>query len=447
MKRLTLAILVVCTQLTQSAIGQQTDPPKATAAEPAKVSKAEAKVAEELFQAGRKLFFQGKFNEAAQKLRQATDKNPGKTGYKLLLAKAYRFANQEKQAVTVLNEILQSDPEHVAAGVELAELLSPRKQPDRVIAVLEPLLKFKHDYPLYHLLAEAHYEKEDYNKARTYYLEATKLNPDSAGDHYQLGNIFLAQKRFAKAAQSYEKAEQLGFSSGVFHFKLASVYFNLHRYLGKVTKAQVVGGKPGEIKSNMYLIDPVPGQKDTFYVAGNRSAVFQVAKAQKEGIDIFDIHFLEANIWLSARRYANANKIYGRLEDKVRPEDAGLFWYHWAQSALELGQYDAYLKRLMKAAEAEPDVYKSTLSDAYLIVANRYNSRGDRDRYVEFLVKAVNVNPLSARLHRTLGDAYWLAGKNSEAVAQYKLVLELEPDHPSRVQLLNRIRKTGDRGD
>ena len=85
----------------------------------------------------------------------------------------------------------------------------PEKQPDRVIAVLEPLLKYKHDYPLYHLLGEAHYQKEQLDKARHYFEEAIKLNGQSALDHYQLGNIYLAQKRFAKAAQAYERAGQL----------------------------------------------------------------------------------------------------------------------------------------------------------------------------------------------------------------------------------------------
>src|SRR5262245_3137385 len=161
----------------------------------AAVSEAEAKKAEELFEDGRKLFFQGKYADASAKLAQAADANPAKTVYKLLLAKAYRLADQNEKAAKVFEEILKANPEHVEAGVELAELLSPQKQPDKVITVLSPLLKFKHDYPVYHLLAEAHYQKEQFDKARSYYEEAVKLNPKSGSDHYQLANIYLAQKR------------------------------------------------------------------------------------------------------------------------------------------------------------------------------------------------------------------------------------------------------------
>src|SRR5437870_4228490 len=67
----------------------------------AAVSEAEAKKAEELFEDGRKLFFQGKYAEAAAKLAQAAEGNPAKTAYKLLLAKAYRQADQVDKATKV----------------------------------------------------------------------------------------------------------------------------------------------------------------------------------------------------------------------------------------------------------------------------------------------------------------------------------------------------------
>ena len=53
----------------------------------------------------------------------------------------------------------------------------------------------------------------------------------------------------------------------------------------------------------------------------------------------------------------------------------------------------------------------------------------------------MQANPLSASLHLTLGNAHWLANERQAAVEQYRLVLELQPDHPSRVLLMNRIRE------
>jgi tetratricopeptide (TPR) repeat protein len=411
-----------------------------TAPAPTAVSPENAKAAETEFDAGRKLFFQGDYQAAITRLTKAGDLDPTKGAYRLLLAKAYRSAGRPKDAAAILERILAADPEHVEAAVEFAEILSPDKQADRVIKVLEPLLKFKHDYPLYHLLAEAYYQKEEFAKARENFEQAVRLNPLNGQDHYQLANIYLAESRFAKAAQSYERALQLGVDSAVLHFKLASVYFNLRNYLGQVTVAEIVGGQVGQIKNDLFLIDPVPGKKDTFYVSGPRSAIFQVAKARALGVDLVTLRFLEANVWLNAGRFAKADAIYKDLQDKLDKGDVGLFWFYWAQTALGLEDLDNYLARLKKAIESEPDTYKATLADAYVAVARRYQQRGDDARYIDFLGKAVETNPLSAGLHLTLGDALVQAGQKAKAAEQYRLVLELEPDHPQRVRLLNAIR-------
>jgi len=398
-----------------------------------------AKAAAGQFEAGRLLFFQGEFAEAIAKLEAGVAADP-KSSYQLLLAKAYRHAGRDNDAAKLLEAILKANPEHVEAGVELAELLSPHKQPDRVIATLSPLLRFKHDYPLFHLLAEAYYQKENLEQARHHFEQAIKLNPQSAGDHEQLANIYLAQQRFAKAAMAYETAGELGIDSATYHFKLASAYFNLRNYLGRITTARVLGGKVGQIDNNLLLIDPVPGRKDEFYVAGPKSAIFQVAKARQMGVEVPQIRFLEANIWQSARRYAKADAIYKELEGKLEETEHALFWFYWAQTALGLGDLDAYLSRLDKAIALEPDLYKPTLADAYVTVADRYHQRGDHSNYIAFLGKAVRESPLSANLHLTLGDAHWQANQRGQAIAQYQLVLELEPDHAQRIRLLNRIR-------
>jgi tetratricopeptide (TPR) repeat protein len=210
-----------------------------------------------------------------------------------------------------------------------------------------------------------------------------------------------------------------------------------------VTTAVVLGGQAGQIKNDLLLLEAVPGRKDAFYVAPPKSAIFRIAKAQQLGIDTPQIRFLEANIWLSARRFAKADALYKAMETegKLGKADLGLFWFYWSQTALGLDDFDNYLWRLGKAIEAEPDVYKPTQADAYVTVARRYQEKGDHNRYIEYLKQAVATNPISASLHLMLGEACWQASLRKEAVEQYKLVLELEPDHADRVKLLNRIRE------
>jgi len=408
--------------------------------------KAEAKAkepnAENLFAKGRDALFQGKYDEAIDLLSAAVAADKTKTSYRLHLARAYRYAGKDEQAATNLEEILKTAPDHIEAGQTLGELYSSAKRWKDVVRVIEPLLKYRHDYPTYHMLAEAQNNLGEQEKARKSYEEAIKLNAQSASDHYQLGSIYLAGNSFALAADSYQAALRLGLDSPVLRYKLGSALFNLRNYFGSVTVQTVRSGTPRTISGPWYLIEPVPGQKDVFRCAPESSAIYQVARALADGIeDRPDIHVLQATIYLNARRYAQAYEMFTKIGPTVPKEDKALFQYYCAQAAFGAGQYDRYLELLGEAIKLDPAAYQSARVDAYLAVADQYNQAGNLDKYIEFLAKAVAESPQTASLHLKLGYAYEEAQKYDRAMAQWRMVLDIEPDHPERIKLLNLVEK------
>ena len=404
---------------------------------PSKISKAE-----EQFEDGRKALFQGDYSRAIDLLKKAIKQDKTKTSYRLYLARAYCYAADEQKAETLLADILNTAPDHVEAGQLLAEIYTKQKKSKDVVDVLEPLLKYRHDYPIYHLLAEAQYSLNDYEKARKYFEEAIKLNPKSGSDHYQLGNIYLAGNFFALAAESYQSALRLGVDTPVLHYKLGSAYFNLRNYFGKISVVTVKAGKAGTINDDWYLVEPVPGKTDVFRAAPKTSAVYQVAKARADGIDDSpDIRFLFANIYLNARRYKQAYEMFKKIEPTIPEQDKPLFYYYYAHSAFGVYRYDEYLALLQEAIKLDEATYSSALVDAYLRVADRYNQAGQLDMYIQFLAKAMQESPETASLHLKLGHAYEEAQEYTRAVAQWQMVLDLEPDHPRRMELLNLIGK------
>lgn len=406
-------------------------------------AEAEAK-SEKLFEDGRKALFQGDFESAVQLLGEAVeaDANGSKTIYRLHLARAHRYAKQPEESEKLLRAILKQFPDHVEAGQLLAEVLYTAERWEDLQAVLKPLLEFRHDYPTYHMLAEAAFNLENNEDARTYYREAIKLNPKSAPDQYQLANIYLAENRFALAAGAYEQAIQLGLDSSVLHYKLASAYFNLRNYFGRVTVITVASGKADELSGDWYLIEPVEGRKDAFRAAPKKSAIFQIAKAVQLGMKATpDVNMLLANVYLNGRRYEKAFELYQELGDQVVEEDRALHSYYFAQSALGVGKYDEYLSHLNEAVKLDPVAYESALVDAYLAVADRYNQSGDLEKYIEYLTLAVHQNPQTASLHLKLASALEESKKYGEAIQQWRMVLDLEPDHPRRTELLNLIKK------
>jgi tetratricopeptide (TPR) repeat protein len=397
--------------------------------------------AETLFNKGRESLFQGKYDEAVDLLTKAVAADKTKTSYRLYLARAHRYAGNDDLAAANLEDILKASPDHVEAGQMLGELYSAAKKWKDVVRVLEPLLKYRHDYPTYHMLAEAQYNLDEKDKARKSYEEAVKLNPQSAADHYQLGNIYLSGNFFALAADSYQTALRLGLDSPVLRYKLASAYFNLRNYFGQIGVQTVKSGAVGTIDGPWYLIEPVPGQKEVFRCAPEASAIYQVAKALADGIEQRpDIHLLRATIYLNAHRYAQAYDLFTTILPTVK-EDKALFYYYYAQAAFGSGKYDRYLELLEEAIKLDEKAYKAMRVDAYLAVAEQHNQAGDLTKYIEFLTKAVAESPQTASLHLKLGYAYEEVQKYEPAIGQWRMVLDIEPDHPQRIKLLNLIEK------
>lgn len=422
--------------LLSAAWGQDAPPAKPPEGKP------ELSRAEKLFKDGQEALFKGEYARAITLLEQATALDKAKTSYRLYLARAYRYAGKPKEAQRLLEAILKITTDHVEAGRLLAELHADRKQWKEVVRVLGPLLKYRHDYTTYHLLAEAEYNLDHHKKARKYYEEAIKQNPKSAQDHYQLGNLYLTGNFFALAAERYESALKLGMESPALRYKLASAYFNLRNYFGKISVVTVKAGKPGTIKGDWYLIEAVPGQKEVFRVAPSRSAIYQVSRVlEGGGKDRPDVYFLRANIYLNARRYHQAYRMFKEIEKTIPKADQALFYYYYAQAAFGVDKYDEYLEHLDQAIALDEKTYASMRVDAYVKVAEQYNQTGRLDKYIEYLAKAVAESPKNAALHLKLGHAFEQARKYKQAADQWQMVLDLEPDHPKRMELKNLIRR------
>ncbi|HYW80951.1 MAG TPA: tetratricopeptide repeat protein [Thermoguttaceae bacterium] len=411
-------------------------------AESSEEAPADAPQPEDLFTQGRNALFQGQYTQAIELLSKAVEADETKTGYRLHLARAYRYADKNDEAATHLEEILKKAPDHVEAGQMLGEIYAATQRWRDVVRVLQPLLKYRHDYTTYHMLAEAQYNLDDHENARKNYEESVKLNPQSAADHYQLGNIYLSGNFFALAAESYQSALRLGLDSPVLRYKLGSAYFNLRNYFGRIAVQTVKSGEVGTIYGAWYLIEPVPGSKETFRCAPETSAVYQIARAVADGLEErSDIRVLRATIYLNARRYAQALDMFAKIGDAVPEEDRSLVHYYHAQAAFGTGQYDRYLELLQEAIKLDPEAYQATLVDAYMKVADQYNQAGKLDKYIEYLALAVTETPQTASLHLKLGNAYEEDQKHDLAMAQWQMVLDLEPDHPDRMKLLNLIQR------
>lgn len=401
---------------------------------------------EELHRRGRAALLRGDARAAVPLLTSAVAADPAweRVPWRIALARAHQAAGEPALAEPILRAVLERVPDHVEAGQLLAELLAARGAAEEVLAVLEPLLAYRKDYRMHHLLAEAAYACERFEPAGRWYAEAVRLNPASAWDHYQLGNVQLGERRYARAAESYERARELGFAGAVLHYKLASAWFNLRNYLGATQAIEVEAGAAGELRDGWYLVEALPGHAQRFLGAPPRSAIHQVAMARAQGLpSMLDLDLLEAGIWLQSGRYARAHALLLACEAQVRAEDRALHCYQIAAAALGLEREEEYLARLEEAARLDEKTYAPALVAGCTTVAVRRAETGDLAGAVSFFERATSLAPENASLHLDLADALAEVQRYPEAVAQWRIVLALEPEHPQRTRVLNAIQRYG----
>jgi tetratricopeptide (TPR) repeat protein len=265
---------------------------------------------------------------------------------------------------------------------------------------------------------------------------------EAAKTHAEIGDAYLAQGKGALAAESFTRAEALGLNDPHLHVQLARAYCALDQFLGTVTLRRLEAAKPGHIVSDGYVLEPVPNHPDTYRVCPPASAIYQIQAALDAGVDSVAVHLLRADVWLDARRYDRALAAYRAVEDQVPDEKRAAYYARSAQAALGADELEEYLARVERAIELDPKTYGPQRVDAYRNLAERYTQRGDLAATIRYLELAIREAPEAADLHYRLGNVYWETHRAADAADQWRITLELRPDHPDRSRMLTLIRST-----
>jgi tetratricopeptide (TPR) repeat protein len=169
--------------------------------------------------------------------------------------------------------------------------------------------------------------------------------------------------------------------------------------------------------------------------------VYHVRAALDGGLDTPEVHLLHARVWLRAGRPERALDILRKREHRLPEKERGDFWHAYGQAALAADELETSLRCLKQAVTCDPVRYEPSLLEAYRALADRYSRRGDLAAYVRCLEAACDLAARDPELHYRLGNAYWEAGRHADAARQWQITLELDPDHPQRARLLDRLRR------
>jgi tetratricopeptide (TPR) repeat protein len=140
----------------------------------------------------------------------------------------FDFASRENVVTSTAIPIAQPEPvpnnvaELFAQGIALEEDPSSQAQ---AIAAYEKVLQLDPEHAAAHInLGTLHYNRQDYALSERHYRAAIAIDPRYALAYFDLGNVLDETGRVAEAIQAYNTALQLAPTYGDAHYNVALAY-------------------------------------------------------------------------------------------------------------------------------------------------------------------------------------------------------------------------------
>jgi tetratricopeptide (TPR) repeat protein len=154
------------------------------------------------------------------------------------LARDYLDARKPHEALPLLEELVEKEPEQARFAQHLAQCYITLGRWKDARKILEGLLEKGKDRPWADLLMGIiEYEDGDLEKALGYFLKAEEANPRLPTLHLRLGNVHLKRGRLVDAERAFEKAFSIDPDSANANLGLAAVHLRLRRHKEAAQKA------------------------------------------------------------------------------------------------------------------------------------------------------------------------------------------------------------------
>jgi len=306
----------------------------------------------------------------------------------------------------------------------------------------------------YNLLGIIESDKQDYQSAGSAFQQALQLSPNSAKTHNNLGNVYVAQKKFDLAEKEFRTVLRLdpanrdgNYNLGVLlmakgspaeaipHFERVrpanlSTSLNLVRALfesKRTTEALRMATELSEQHKNDVQLHFSLG----ILLASEKQykpAQVELEKAEVLQPGTFEISYNLGQVFLRSGAYPQAELALNRaLQQKPdSPETLSLLAQVLADEARPM---DA-LALLVRAHKIAPDN-----TDVILLMAQISISQHYFEDAIPLLESGLAIAPQRSDLRAALGESYLMSDRMDKAVEEFKKVIEAEPSARSYAAL------------
>ncbi len=303
----------------------------------------------------------------------------------LALAGYYERKKDIKNAVTVIDEVLNIEPKNIKAMVMKGHLYFADKDYQKALAVYRQLESVSPEDGTIRM-AGVYNAMGDYDSAIQSMKILLSKHPENADIHADLMRLYLKKKDYTKVEETAQKIISLKPQSDAGYLLLAEVYIEENKFpnaINVLKKAEQL--RPDNINTKIALI----------------------------------------KTYISVKDYEKALEISNNLE-KSHPKNASAYFFQ--ANIMEItGKKESAVKKHEKVLELSPDFILSLNNLAYLYA----EGHGPMDKAVVMAQKAKKLSPKSGSITDTLGWVLYKKGSYDEAVKYFIEAIQYLPDNPS----------------
>lgn len=166
--------------------------------------------ADKLFLKGNKLYFEQKYEEAAQAYEGALALSQSQWGYYFNLGLAYKKIDKKDEAVASFNKALEINPESYSINKELGQTLAQEGHFDEAKKFFQKATEISDDDPdAFYNMGVCLTNLGDSGGALSSFLRTVALKKDYADAYYQIGTIYIGQNNVGEAVKNLERFLEL----------------------------------------------------------------------------------------------------------------------------------------------------------------------------------------------------------------------------------------------
>ncbi|HHD57110.1 MAG TPA: tetratricopeptide repeat protein, partial [Desulfobulbaceae bacterium] len=356
--------------------------------------------------------------EAVAKLKHYLDLHPDENGARLLLAKIFIHQHAFDKAIAQFQLIHRHNPGEVQSLLLLSELYISRRQPERAVNILHRVLDIRHNsYPAHVLLARLFAGQGKVDPALKHYRKALALN-QSTELEMELGDFYLQQKRYGKAARLYEKIVSREPDNEEAGMVLVHVYLlrkKEKKALAELERLKNISYDPGKIEMT---IAGIYARKNQYEKA---VAILQ-RLVMRENLP--KARYMLGILFFQLKKYQEALFQLQQIPVGAKDYDDALFLR--VRLLRLLKRTDEAVSVLEKALLQNSDVHNA---DLYALLARLYQAQGKTDLGEKTFARILPMYPENERLLYEYGLFLDQAGDQKKAMTIMQKVISLRPEH------------------